>query len=58
MGGLGASFSARSSGGGENFLADQRQFGMIPRSIEHLFEGLARVEEQNQIGYTVYCSFL
>lgn len=31
---------------------------MIPRSIEHLFEGLARIQEANQIGYTVYCSFL
>jgi hypothetical protein len=41
---------------GAGFLQDQTKFGIIPKAIEEIFEGLARQSSYN--GFTVYCSFL
>lgn len=41
------------------FLRDQQQFGIIPRAIEALFEGLQVIQHENPTqSFTVYCSFL
>jgi hypothetical protein len=39
-----------------NFLEDQQKFGIIPKSIENLFENLQMHEDFEN--FTVYCSFL
>lgn len=58
MGGLGSSFKSQYNGGADPFLQDQQQFGIIPRSIERLFQGLQQMQSRSNISYTVYCSFL
>ena len=60
---LGGSFKSQMSGlnsnAGDQFLKDQSKFGIIPRSIERLFNGLHHMMSQDMnSGYTVYCSFL
>ena len=42
---LGGSFKSNYTGGDarDEFLTDKKKFGIIPRSIEHLFNGLERM---------------
>ena len=40
--------------GSFNFLEDSDKYGIIPKSIEHIFTNL----EMQEANYTVYCSFL
>ena len=38
---------------------DSSKFGIIPKAIEEIFEELASKYEQDpELGFTVYCSFL
>ena len=39
-----------------NFLTDSTKFGIIPKSIEEIFNELSMKEAE--LGFTVYCSFL
>jgi len=58
MGGLNlqSSFKSNSS---DQFLSEQQRFGIIPRSINFLFNGLNEIQMQNNgKSFTVYCSFL
>lgn len=55
---LGSSFKSQYSGHQDPFLQDQQQFGIIPRSIERLFQGLHHITTKTNASYTVYCSFL
>jgi hypothetical protein len=59
MGGLASSsFNSKYNSNGDPFLLDQQKFGIIPRAIEHLFQGLQHLMAREDQGYTVYCSFL
>mmetsp|Transcript_17033 Transcript_17033/g.26318 ORF Transcript_17033/g.26318 Transcript_17033/m.26318 type:complete len:127 (+) Transcript_17033:500-880(+) len=40
------------------FLSDQQKYGIIPRAIEQLFQGLTAKMADTETSYTVYCSFL
>ena len=54
--GLQSSFKSNSS---DQFLSEQQRFGIIPRSINFLFNGLNEIQMQNGAKqFTVYCSFL
>jgi|LauGreDrversion4_2_1035121.scaffolds.fasta_scaffold962607_1 kinesin family protein 5 len=39
-----------------NFLTDSNKFGIIPKSIEEIFNELSLKDPE--LGFTVYCSFL
>ena len=53
---LQSSFKSNSS---DQFLSEQQRFGIIPRSINFLFNGLNDIQMQNESKqFTVYCSFL
>jgi len=58
MSGLMMQNSFRGNPHGDQFLQDQQKYGIIPRSIEHLFQGLQSLMNRNGVSYTVYCSFL
>lgn len=45
--------------GNIGFLQDSSKFGIIPKSIDEIFEQLHQIcSYQPELSFTVYCSFL